>query len=230
MRTPFQHYDSLGDNCEVAFQFRRILDKDSSSFFSWNATPFSALKSLLRRRFARILQPENLSRHGDGSLVSDASHGYYLHSPFSTPEPHDDPEFEAHLGAMRDKTAYLIAKFIDVARSGERVAYFYKTDEPEARTNSLELRDILDEYHQGDANYVIILMQSADKAEPDWDEARIANRYLTRFAPWYDAPDGHVSSYDKLFLGISARGTDAICRLLTPPAPARESAAPALWR
>jgi hypothetical protein len=195
----YQHYVSLGYNCEIAFQFRRLLGLDSSSFFSWNITPFRALQSLLKSGFSGILAAENLRKHGDGSLVWDKSHEFAFHSPFSTPEPHDDPNFAEQLEAFRKKTKYLIDKFVEVAHSGETVAYFYKTEEADAHTAAVALRFLLDEYHQGRDNYTLILLQTADRAESDWGEARIANRYLKRFGPWHDATDGHVQSYDKVF-------------------------------
>jgi len=197
--TAYHHYVSLGHNCEIAFQFRRVLGRDSSSFFSWNVTPLGALHSLLDARFAGILQPENLRPHGDGSLVWDASHDFAFHSPFATPDPHDDPDFAAQLEDFRGKTNYLIDKFVETARGEESVAYFYKTEEPDARAHALALRDALDGYHQGRDNFIIVMLQTQDRAEADWGEARIANRYLARFGPWYDATDGHVLSYDAVF-------------------------------
>ncbi len=196
----YQHYVSLGHNCEIAFQFRRILGRDSSSFFSWNITPLSSLISLFKGRFVGILQADNLSQHGDGSLVWDKSYDFAFHSPFSTPVPHDDPEFAVKLVAFREKTHYLVEKFYSTARSGDSVAYFYKADEvPVVRKEARALRNLLNEIHVNN-DFNIIFLQPEDRAEPDWGEPGLANRYLKRLAPWYDATDGHVSSYDKVFL------------------------------
>ena len=198
--TTFDHYVSLGYNCEVAFQFRRILGKDSASFFSWNITSFDSLKSLLRTRFDGILKAENLEPHWDGSLILDKSHQYYFHSPFQAPNPLDDANFEANLKTFQEKVNYLIEKLNSQANSGERVAYFYRTDEGNARAHALDVYNYLREILNNADNFTLIILQQEEKAEAEWgDVAGIKNRYLRRFAPGHDASDGHVQSYDKVF-------------------------------
>ncbi len=199
MTQAFSHWVSLGFNCEVAFQMRRVLGRDSSSFFSWNITPLAALSSLLDSRFAGILQPGNLSDHGDGVLVRDASHGYSFHSPFATPNPHDDPAFAGKLAEFRVKVGYLLDKFAAIAASGEPVAYFHRTEEPDARAIGEHLMELLGRYHGEVRNFVLVLIQPQDRQEPDWATPRLANRYLRRLAPFDDAPDGHVQSWDRIF-------------------------------
>ena len=195
----YGHYISLGTNCEVAFQFRRVLQRDSSSFFSWNVTSSSSLLSLFRADFQSILSANNISQHGDGGLCLDASHGYLFHSPFACPNPLDDPRFEASLASHRQKVNYLIEKLYESAKGDERIAYFYKTDEIEAKKVFTDLRNEMLRFHNGRDNFVIVAVLPQTLAEPDWKEDGIDNCYIKRFAPVDDASDAHVSTWDKIF-------------------------------
>lgn len=197
----FSEYISLGKNCECAFQIRRILGRDSSSFFSWNVTPLPAVDSLIRNRFQGILQLQNITPHADGSLLNDASHGFKFHSPFNGFR--DDPAFEKKFQDYKSKQRYLIDKFFRAREPGERTAYFYKADaEPEDREDIRDrVRAVRDTLVQarGDSAFALVIIQDKQFQEPAWDDALIFNRYLARLAPWYDATDGHVASWDRIF-------------------------------
>ncbi len=202
MRETFSEYISLGVNCEVAFQFRRVLGHDSSSFFSWNVTPLPALESLIRTRFENIMRLENLSPHTDNSLLNDSSHGYKLHSPFDRRDFENDPSFEDKFAAHTQKVNHLIAKFLRIRSPEERAAYFYKADGPEdpteVRTYASKIRDLLAEIHHG-SFFSLIVLQDKKFAEAPWDEKSVYNRYLQRLSAWTDATDGHVRSWDQIF-------------------------------
>jgi hypothetical protein len=195
----YDHYVSLGRNCEVAFQFRRVLSKDQSSFFSWNITSLDALISILGSDFRGVLQEENLRPYGRGDLVLDVSHGYCFHSPFSKSTPTEDPLFRDKFDKLKEKTDYLIKKFHRVAEHAGRVAYFYKTEDSHPKGKLLTVRDMLRDYHKGRENFILISLETEAFREEDWAEVCIANRYLRRFAPDEDAVDGHLQSYDKVF-------------------------------
>jgi Putative papain-like cysteine peptidase (DUF1796) len=192
--TPFTEYVSLGNNCEGAFQIRRVLGRDNSSFFSWNVTPLPALESLLRTRFAGVLQPDNLTSHLDGSLLNDLSHGHKFHSPFDRIDFRNDHAYEC-----KD---HLRTKFLRERRGDESTAYFYKVGDKEERADLIaaacRVRDLLAEIHKG-SRFALIILQSDAKRNLFWQEDLIHDRYLARFAPWSDATDGHVRSWDRVF-------------------------------
>ncbi|ACA17524.1 hypothetical protein M446_3114 [Methylobacterium sp. 4-46] len=194
----YRRYVSLGQNCEVAFQFRRIFGTDSSSFFSWNVTSFEAAIRLIDDDFEGILEECNLERHADGRMVRDKGYDYLFHSPFATPEPRDDPDFAATLTRWRERTLHLVAKFREAYRAPWRTAYFYVTDQAACRSRAVRLRDALRARHEAD-NFVLVLLQDEGMREEPWGEPCLANHYLKRLAPWHDASDGHVSSYDRVF-------------------------------
>lgn len=189
MRT-FDEYVSLGGNCEVAFQLRRLLGRDSSSFFSWLFVDLDQVNALLGNRFAGILRPENLGRW-PGGMVLDQAYGYKFHSPFATEEPQADPEFEQKLADHRSKAEYLIDKLNQPARR----AYFFKPMEPLTSPDGLEeLRSHLAAIG-GDFALILLTEQPLNFELGD----RIFNRTLERFAPYDNATDGHEPSWDRVF-------------------------------
>jgi hypothetical protein len=198
----YDEYISLGSDCEVGFQIRRILGHDSSSYFSWNVTDLQALKRVLENRFEGVLQLGNVSVHGDGGLLNDHLYEYKFHSPFDRPDYENDPAFEAKFQDHREKSQYLIDKFLRERPADHATAYFYKvavTEEPGAPQRILpEVRDILAGIH-GASPFNIIAVMAEDRREDPWGLPRIHNRTLRRIAPWNDAPDGHVNSWDRLF-------------------------------
>lgn len=198
----YDEYISLGSDCEGGFQIRRILGQDSSNYFNWNVTPLLALQQVLENRFDGVLQQANISVHGDGGLLNDHRYDYKFHSPFDRPDYESDPEWEAKFQDHREKSRYLIDKFLRERPADHATAYFYKvavTEEPGAARRLLpEIRDILARIH-GASRFVIVAVQGAEHREDPWGLPQIHNRYLARIAPWNDAPDGHVSSWDRLF-------------------------------
>lgn len=198
MAGQYQHYISLGSNCEIAFQFRRVLQQDSSSFFSWNVTDCSALLRLLKTRFEGVAELGNIRPHSHPSMLLDTRYDYLFHNPFATGEPSEDPQFDTTWAAYRSKVEYLVAKFLRDAASDDRTAYFYKTDEEDVRGKARLIRDALQDLHPKD-NFDLVIIQTRDREEADWGETRLRNRYVRRFAPFDDATDGHVSSYDAIF-------------------------------
>ncbi|MHB8885625.1 MAG: DUF1796 family putative cysteine peptidase [Methylovirgula sp.] len=137
----FDHYISLGRNCEVAFQFRRVLGKDYSGFFSWNITEFNALISILENDFVDLMQPGALSYENKGSLVRDAAYDYHFHWTDDNFSLIDNEN--AVLAAHRQKARYLAEKFREQVKSPAQKALFYLTEESNARGRAQQVRRLL---------------------------------------------------------------------------------------
>jgi hypothetical protein len=194
----FDRYASLGRDCEVGFQLKRVRGAQETGFFNWNITDPKALLSLLSSNFAGILQSENLTLHGDSGLVRDASHDYMVHHEFNISLFRDAPDYSEKLLKLQEKFIYFADLFRQAAASPGRTAYFYKCAEPGARELCLTLQPLLARYH-GENPFDIIVLQTQDKREPDWALPGIHNRYLKRFAPFNDTPDAHIISWDAVF-------------------------------
>ncbi len=194
----FNRYASLGRDCEVGFQLKRVRGAQETGFFNWNITDPSALVSLLESDFKGILQPKNLSLHDDGGLVRDSSHDFMVHHEFDPSLFKSAPDFLEKLARLQAKFAHFVNLFRIAAASPGRTAYFYKCAESGARELALKVQLLLSRYH-GQNPFDLIILQTADRHEPDWGIPGIYNRYLKRFAPFNDTPDAHVQSWDAVF-------------------------------
>ena len=200
----YDNYISLGNNCEAGFQIRRVLGYDRSSFFNWNITPVSALLSLLESDFLGILEANNL-RHREHDLFEDRSHNYALHAEFSFPNINGDGLFLTKLTSLREKSEYLVSKFRQLSHYGQ-TAFFYRTDEVQnLHQNMLNVADALTRYVPSD-QFDLIVAVSANILEGSYNQGNVYFRPLMRLAPAWEAHDGHVSSWDKIFAEFPHRG------------------------
>lgn len=193
----FDEYTSLGNRCEVAFQFRRVFSRDSSSFFSWNITPLPTLVQLLETRFDGIFELENL-KPGE-HLVYEKAANFYFHLQGEGRKSAEHPSFPGDVAKHREKATHLINKLYTDASSGKRIAYFYRdSSKDDIRPSIIRVRDLLAEAHGG-INFTLIAVQDRSKAEPDWQIEGVHNRYLRRLATDDDQGDGHLQSWDAIF-------------------------------
>jgi hypothetical protein len=196
--SPFDRYVSLGRDCEVGFQLKRVRGAQESGFFNWNFTEPEALLSLLKSNFFGILQENNLSIHLDGALVRDSSHGFFVHHDFDIKSFKSAPDFPKKLKRLQDKFTYFVDTFRKGAQSPGRTAYFFKCEIPDARDAALAIRAELGRYHEQNS-FSLIVVQTSDRAEVDWGISAIHNRYLKRFSPHDETLDAHVPSWDNIF-------------------------------
>lgn len=210
----YDNYVSLGSNCEPAFQFRRLWGHDVSGFFNWMVTPLPALIGVIDADFQGLFERDKLEPVHEHTMVRDTRFGVIFHSPFHgrIGTTFDGPDFDRLHDVFLAKLAYLAAKFRANALSGAETLYVLKTDLPDARAQAARLRDLLLARYPGH-RFDLLVLQSVDRIEAQWNEARIFNRYLRRFAPVDDARDGHLESWDRAFAEFPA----------TPPQPGGSS-------
>lgn len=195
----YDNYVSLGRNCEVAFQFRRLLGKDVAYYFNWLWTPLGSLIRILDNDFAGAFEKDQLEAMR-GGMVLDHAYGIRYHSPFWKELGTDlsGARFhELHAQAM-GKIDLFKHRFRSLAQSPNKVLYFITTTEPDAREKAAEVRTVLAARYPRHDFQVLVLM-TEDKREAAWAEDRIHNRYLERFAPVLQATDGHQPSWDRIF-------------------------------
>lgn len=201
----FDRYASLGNNCEVAFQIRRVLGKDSSGFFSWNVTPLKSLVALLENDFSGILQDGNLRHEPDKALLYDASYQFHVHSSFSRSDITEEAGHREKLEALRSKFHHFVLKFREAGADGSSTAYFLKTEDyGDVRPQIDLVADLLGKMHDG-TPFKLIVARPLDRKDDNADGDHVAYRYLKRIAPWADATDGHVQSWDRIFREFPAK-------------------------
>ena len=89
-------------------------------------------------------------------------------------------------------------KFRDLMKSRRSKVLFYATEENGARGHFEKVAELI--RGKFGAQEFQDRAPSADCAvRTDWGSEIVANRYLDRFAPWADATDGHVRSWDAVF-------------------------------
>jgi hypothetical protein len=195
----YDNYVSLGRNCEVAFQFRRLLGKDVACYFNWLWTPLTSLVRIIDNDFAGAFEKDHLEATQD-KMVLDHVYGIKYHSPFWKElgtELSGARFHELHTQAL-GKIELFKNRFRTLANSKKNVLYFITTTELDARERAAELRDILVARYPHHDFRVLVLM-TEDRREADWAEDRIHNRYLERFAPVLQASDAHQPSWDRIF-------------------------------
>lgn len=195
----YDNYVSLGRNCEVAFQFRRLLGKDVAYYFNWLWTPLNSLVHIINNDFAGVFEKDQLEAT-QGGMVLDRAYGIKYHSPFWKELGTDlsGARFhELHAQAM-SKIELFKHRFRTLGQSPKKVLYFITTAELDARERAAEVRDILAARYPRHDFRVLVLM-TEDRREAEWPEDRIHNRYLERFAPVLQAADGHQPSWDRVF-------------------------------
>ena len=140
-------------------------------------------------------------------MIFDAGSGLKFHSAFRKELGGDlsGPRFDELYAESAAKYAMLAERFQALARSPNRVAYIVKTIDAGARTKTVALRDVLSAAIP-DHDFTLVVLQTSDREEADWGEARVRNRYLARFADPNRAHDGHVPSWDRVFSEIPRYG------------------------
>lgn len=200
----YDHYVSLGENCEAAFNFRRILGKDISYYFNWLVTPLDSLIDIIENDFKDDFEIGNLyHKNNQIIMITDKRYNISHHSPFKEIEGQlSGSDFETIYKNHKDKLSLFKKRFRALAQSKLFVLYFIKAGELTGTTNvrikCAKLRDIMLN-HYPDHKFNIVVLQEKNRLELQWDEPRIFNRYLDRFAPYNNVPDYHKESWDRIF-------------------------------
>jgi hypothetical protein len=202
----FDNYVSLGRNCEIAFQFRRILGYDVAYYFNWLLTPFDALIEVIRADFTGTYQKANIEVTANPGMILDRQYGIKYHSAFKKELGRNlsGPRFDELYEESARKYSFLAQRFRELASSPNRVLYFVKTEEDGAKDKSITLRETLASRYPNH-DFSLLVLQTESNAEDDWREPRIFNRYLERFAHPNRANDGHIPSWDRIFLEFPLR-------------------------
>lgn len=193
----FDRYVPLGVNCEADWQLRHLIGYQESGFFANGVAQLKPLVSLIASDFAGIGQSQNLRYEGNSTLVRDTAHGYTFHWVGPGVEQCSDPNTESFIRNI-GRLNYLAAKFRSSVSSDESIAFIY-TCHDEVPFEPLSQVARLLEQQYGTTDFKIIVLQSIERYEPEWDHPRLVNRYLKRLAPWSDVADASIECWHKIF-------------------------------
>jgi hypothetical protein len=130
----FQHIVSLGSDCDVALQLRRVGWLRTPSVFDWLITPWDALLCVLQDNGARLAEQVYPTAKGDGAIC--AKYGLLYWHEFPRPQPDKveiTPEATAH---ARSKLTHKMARLHETLSGHENVLLMrsgIKSDAPNDR-------------------------------------------------------------------------------------------------
>lgn len=201
----YDHYISLGENCEAAFNFRRVVGKDISYYFNWLVVPIDALIKIVSDDFEGDFERGNLYYKGEQvSMITDRKYNISHHNPFKEIDGVlSGAAFDDLYGKHVEKLALFKRRFRAVAKSQMFVLYFIKASDltgakNDVRSKSRMFRDLMRKQYPSHKFHIVVL-QERGRFEPQWNDDGIFNRYLERFAPFNNVPDFHVESWDRVF-------------------------------
>jgi len=206
----YEKFISLGLNCEISFQLRRLQGGDIDSYiFSWaDLRSMGALLDCLRQGPAIFEAPMtpltidmlHLARH------KVSFHGKTKLEDMLLPDGTYDPQkLELSRREIISRHTYLFSKFNTVMDSGKSILFLLKPrpefdscDPGYVRQSAIDVRDLLRKQHPNSV-FDVLVLQEQKYQEPNWSLENIQNRYLAHFAPNSTSWDADIPSWDAIF-------------------------------
>ncbi|MBN2808194.1 MAG: hypothetical protein JXR80_01735 [Deltaproteobacteria bacterium] len=206
MKKEFDHYISLGDNCEAGFQFWRI-NYNESSIFRFVVVDSDKLISLIRSDFQDLFVKENLKPAEIDSMIRDTKTSVAFHSKlYSKLDPQsgrrhfrNDYDFDKIYAVEKSKVDYLVNKWRKLTSSSDRVLYFIKRNQFSSREDAEMVLEGFQSCYPGH-NFLILYIQPRTLEEPSWGYEQLHNVYVDFLAPYENSQKGaDINGWNKLF-------------------------------
>ncbi len=182
-RIMFDEYVSLGYNCEVAFQLRRIQGFDNAHFFNWNITEPEQLAAVLDADFAGVM--DDTTPHN--GLMRDGRYGFHFHGAGSK-------------SADRGKADHLISKFRNTQR---RRCYFLTVHRDISQPLLASICRGL--YRIAGAHFSLVLVRRNGEVQ-GLRYARVVEREVAFLADPNATDRGDIAGWNALFAEFPLRG------------------------
>jgi hypothetical protein len=187
---------SLGCDCEVAHQIRRLTGDGAAFMFDWLITPIEAC-AVLCSDAADWLQPGNWELADEGRRVRDKATGLEFQHEFETVAPEDPmidvSKVEGHLAVARAKFRHLKQKTLDAIASTEELYLVRKEWWVDAAGAAASAAAIVDTYSRLSPNVRVVVVSTVAHAE------QVGERHLflkiDPGAEW----TGDDASWDRVF-------------------------------
>ncbi|SFL45398.1 hypothetical protein [Pelosinus propionicus] len=200
---------SLGLNCEVSFQVQRSMKNFESYFLSWAFLySFEGLLKVLAE-MEKIFNCD-LEPHGTNMfLIKEYSIAFHGKANIDSIRLSNGKLDEVMLKDVKDelisRQLYLADKFRKTLNSGEKILLIIKPNPGivdvtafEVKNYSLQIRELLSNKYPN-SDFDLLVLQEEQHFETDWNEPRIFNRYISKFAPIPKANEADVESWNKIF-------------------------------
>lgn len=204
----YDHYISLGDNCEIGFEFRRI-GYEYSNFFRFAFSPFNSTYKLINNNFQDVFSRENIRPHlvnaDNTTMIIDKKYEICFHAKIPYIETKEgnffcieNENFDIAYTREYGKIRYFIDKWDSLVNSNKKVLYFIKSKNQTSRSNAEKLLKLFyTKYPKHD--FSIVYLQLSSYYEQDWHIDHLYNRYIPKFAPLDQTHLGDSKAWDKIF-------------------------------
>lgn len=201
----FDQYVSLGYNCEVGFQIRRLLGHDETSYFSWGIFHIDSIIALIEEKFCGVFNHDSLAWDKSHQLSRETKFDFAFHGPWLTGHPINDPEFERELSEHRQKAAHLAQKFL---RPGGNRLYIYKPICTQPKEKIDRLAQLLANISP---QSTMVLLRLGYETSSNATHPMIVERVLEHAAPADAADMAHEPSWDRLFAEFPHKAIRPTC-------------------
>ncbi|WP_162179660.1 DUF1796 family putative cysteine peptidase [Solidesulfovibrio alcoholivorans] len=204
----YDKYISLGNNCEVSFQIRRLLGWDVAYYFNWLITPLDSLIRIISNDFSDSLKIEKLRLDFSSEMVVDTMYNISYHFPFQHISFDGSiQKFLDHVHReLQSKMNYLRNRFYQICNSEHNVLYIIKADDSDAKAKIINFQAMLKKKFPAHKFDILVIMRDdAFENKGDWNIPGIFNRYVSFFAPCDQADKADEKNWDSLFQEFSLK-------------------------
>lgn len=192
---------SLGNNCEIGFQFKRI-GYDKSSFFRFASCKFPSLIKILENNFKDIYKFENLIPVTN-TMVRDIKYNIAFHSQMTSKVINEKRLFTMNERERKkiydfelSKIKYLLKKQDEQFTSDQKKFFFLKTDLP-LSCSQLD-RLCINLKLLGSKNFYIVYL-TLDEWKIESNNENIKIEKLLFFSLGNETDKGDNKSYNEIF-------------------------------
>jgi len=199
----YDYFVSLGNNCEIGLQLRRV-GYDKSSFFRFTYCNYASLVNILENQFRDIFLLENLIPHTD-NMVKDTKYNIVFHSKLHSTLRDGSREFIRNKDFKEvytqefEKHNYLIQKDMALFRSKQKILFFIKSNMLLQMEQLDKLVDIFKKYNPDMKFQILYITPQPYISSNDF----VSIEKISKYAPDANVHDVDLDYYNKLFMQLN---------------------------
>jgi hypothetical protein len=167
---------SLGGDCQVTYQLRRLNLRPHALPFDWLITPFDSLRSLLEQHFDQFLDKCNLTLvTTPDKYILDNRYGVRLIHDFKLNE-----QFLENYSTIHDRYTRRTERFYELIFASHKVLFIRKNITKEQAQVLSELIHKLFPH----LDYTLLALATTQEIKQPWGIAHVQNYYLSQPEPY----------------------------------------------